>query len=144
MSEPISGHSKATDQPVDHDVERSTWTPSNESGKPAWGWILQAVTGVLVLFLLTFHMIANHFMVTKGLRDAASVAQWFSNPLVVVLEVTFLVMVTWHGLLGLRAIIFDFGFSPKTERRITWTLTVVGTVAVVYGIWLTSVIVSRG
>jgi len=144
MAERISGDTEMTDRPADREVERSTWAPSNESGQPAWGWILQAVTGVLVLFLLSFHMIANHFMVTKGLRDAASVASWFSNPLVVVLEVTFLVVVTWHALLGLRAIIFDFGFSPRTERRITWILTVVGTVAVVYGICLTAVIVSRG
>jgi hypothetical protein len=44
---------------------------------------------------------------------------------------------------GLRAVLFDFGFSPRTERRITRLLSVVGVAAVVYGMWLTAVIVSR-
>jgi succinate dehydrogenase / fumarate reductase, membrane anchor subunit len=144
MAERIAGDVETTNRATDREPERTTWTPSNEAGRPAWGWILQAITGVAVLFLLALHMIANHFMVSRGLRDTADVSAYFSNPLIVALEVTFLVTVTWHGLLGLRSIIFDFGFSPRTERRITWILTVVGTVAVVYGIWLTAVIVSRG
>jgi succinate dehydrogenase hydrophobic anchor subunit len=89
-------------------------------------------------------MIANHFMVSRGLRDTADVQSYFSNPIVVAIEVLFLAVVVWHGLLGLRSIIFDYGFGPRTERRITRILTVVGVVAVVYGVWLTAVIVSRG
>jgi succinate dehydrogenase hydrophobic anchor subunit len=121
---------------------RSTWQPSRETDRPAWGWILQAITVVLVLVLLTLHMIANHFVVSRGLRDFQDVVDYLSNPVIVVLEVLFLVFVTWHGLLGLRAVLFDFGFSPRTERLITRILTVVGIVAVGYGLWLTSVIVS--
>lgn len=139
----MASHEVSESKPADRPVERSTWTPSNEAGKPAWGWILQALTGALLLVLLTLHMIANHFMVSQGLRNAADVVSYFSNPVIVGIEVLFLVVVVWHGLLGLRAIIFDFGFSPRTERRITVILTVVGVVAVVYGLWLTSVIVSR-
>jgi succinate dehydrogenase cytochrome b556 subunit len=125
-------------------AERSTWQGSSATEKPAWGWILQAITGVALLFLVTLHMIANHFMVSRGLRDTADVQSYFSNPLVVAIEVTFLAVVVWHGLLGLRSILFDFGFSTRTERRITWILTIVGVTSVVYGVWLTAVIVSRG
>jgi len=124
-------------------AERSTWQPSSPEGKPAWGWILQAITGAALLVLVTLHMIANHFMVSRGLRDTADVQSYFSNPVVVAIEVTFLAVVVWHGLLGLRSILFDFGFSPGTERRITWILSVAGVAAVVYGVWLTAVIVSR-
>jgi succinate dehydrogenase / fumarate reductase membrane anchor subunit len=144
MTQRVTGEVETADRATGLRPERTTWTPSNESGRPVWGWILQAITGLAVLFLVALHMIANHFMVSRGLRDTADVAAYFSNPLIVALEVTFLVTVTWHGLLGLRSIIFDFGFTPRTERRITWALTVVGAVAVVYGIWLTAVIVSRG
>ena len=56
--------------------ERTTWTPSGEPDRPSWGWIWQAVSGVLVLGLITLHMIANHFVVKQGLRDFKDVVQF--------------------------------------------------------------------
>jgi len=123
---------------------RSAWKGGREAERPAWGWILQAVTGVLVLVLITVHMVANHFIVSRGLRDYRDVVAYLSNPIVMVWELVFLIVVTWHGLLGLRAVLFDFGLSPRTERRITRLFSVVGVATVVYGMWLTAVIVSRG
>lgn len=129
----------AMDRPsLDHGT---AWTPSREGERPTWGWIWQAVSGSAVLLLVTLHMIANHFVVPRGLRDFADVVAYLSNPVIVVLEVLFLVFVTWHALLGLRAILFDFGFSARTERAITWILAVFGVGTVAYGLWLTSVIV---
>jgi succinate dehydrogenase cytochrome b556 subunit len=124
-------------------VERSTWKSSRAAERSSWAWIAQAVTGVLVLVLVTVHMIANHFIVSRGLRDYQDVVSYLSNPIVVVWELVFLAVVTWHGLLGLRSILFDFGFSSRTERRITALLTVFGVAAVAYGMWLTAVIVSH-
>lgn len=122
--------------------ERSTaWTPSQAGETRTWGWIWQAVSGAAVLVLVTLHMIANHFVVKDGLRSFADVVAYLSNPVIVVLEVLFLVFVTWHALLGLRAILFDFGLSPRAERAITWILAVFGVGTVAYGLWLTSVIV---
>jgi succinate dehydrogenase hydrophobic anchor subunit len=118
------------------------WTPSREETKPTWGWICQAVSGTLLLGLVTLHMIANHFVVKRGLRDFADVVAYLSNPVIVVLEVLFLVVVTWHGLLGLRAVLFDFGFSPRIESWITRVLSALGVAIVVYGLWLTWVITS--
>jgi succinate dehydrogenase hydrophobic anchor subunit len=88
-------------------------------------------------------MVANHFVVPEGLRNFAQVVAYLSNPLIVVLEVTFLVTVTSHGLLGLRAVLFDFGFSPRVETLITRILLVVGAATVGYGLWVTSVIVGH-
>ncbi|HEX8940776.1 MAG TPA: hypothetical protein VF763_11515 [Candidatus Limnocylindrales bacterium] len=127
-------------------IERSraggaTWTPSAEAERPTWGWIWQAVSGALVLGLVTLHMIANHFVVKQGLRDFQDVVAYLSNPVILVLEVLFLFVVSWHGLLGLRAVIFDFGFSPRTERRITRVLIVAWVLTVLYGLWLTSTVI---
>lgn len=121
------------------------WTPAAEhagSGRD-WGWVLQAVTGAAVLVLVSVHMIANHFVVPEGLRDYAQVVAYLSSPLVVALEVTFLTTVTWHALLGVRAILFDFGFSGRVERWITRVLAVIGVVTVGYGLWLTVLITSQ-
>ncbi|MER3418980.1 MAG: hypothetical protein C4343_07855 [Chloroflexota bacterium] len=122
-------------------VNLPTWEPSGAGG-PSRSWVAQALTGVGLLALVTIHMIANHFIVPRGLRNFADVVAYLSNPIIVAIEVTFLVLVSWHGLLGVRAILFDFGFSPRTERWISRILAVVGVATVSYGLWLTSVIVS--
>jgi succinate dehydrogenase / fumarate reductase cytochrome b subunit len=109
-----------------------------------WGWVLQALTGIAVLGLVTLHMIANHFVVPEGLRDFAGVVAYLSSPLIVLLELSFLVTVTWHALLGVRAVLFDFGFSPRVERAITRVLAVVGVLTVGYGLWLTALITGQG
>lgn len=122
-------------------VDLPTWEPSGTGG-PTRSWVAQALTGVGLLALVTIHMIAHHFIVPEGLRNFADVIEYLSNPVIVGIEVTFLVVVTWHGLLGVRAILFDFGFSPATERRISRVLLLLGVATVAYGLWLTSVIVS--
>jgi succinate dehydrogenase hydrophobic anchor subunit len=114
-----------------------------EAGAHDWSWVWQAVSGLAVLGLVTLHMVAQHFVVPEGIRDYAAVVAWLSSPVVVLLEVAFLVTVAWHGLLGLRAVLFDFGLSPRTERRVTRLLAGVWILTVGYGVWLTAVIVGR-
>ena len=127
---------------VDHDRPWAAHAADAE-GHREWGWVLQAVTGVAVLGLVTVHMIANHFVVPEGIRDYAQVVAYLSNPLVVALEVAFLATVTWHALLGVRAVLFDFGFSARTERWIGRGLALIGVLTVGYGLWLTGVITSQ-
>ncbi len=54
-----------------------------------------------------------------------------------VLEVLFLVVVASHAMLGVRAIVMDFGLSDRAEKRLSQALTVVGVLTVGYGLWLT-------
>ena len=54
-----------------------------------------------------------------------------------------LIVVTGHAMLGVRAILLDFGLTPSIERGLNWVLTVVGAGTVVYGLWLTVTIISR-
>jgi succinate dehydrogenase hydrophobic anchor subunit len=135
----------AVSSPPVHVSPERPWAShaADAEGHREWGWVLQAVTGVAVLGLVTLHMVANHFVVPDGLRDYAQVIVYLSNPLVVALEVAFLVTVTWHALLGVRAVLFDFGFSTRTERWISRGLVVIGGLTVGYGLWLTGVITSQ-
>lgn len=110
----------------------------------SWSWILQALTGVLLLVLLGLHMVVQHFVVKGGLRDYQQVVAYLSNPFVFLLEVAFLIIVTWHALLGVRAIILDLGLKPATERKVTAMLSIVGVVTIAYGIWLSATIVAQG
>lgn len=105
-------------------------------------WLIQAFSGVLLVLLLLLHMVAHHFVVEGGLRNFQQVIEYVSNPAIFVITIIFLVVVTVHAMLGLRAIIMDLNLSQGTQRMIDWVLVVVSLVAIGYGIWLEVTIVN--
>ena len=122
-------------------MEQAMENPFAQKPKKSWTWYWQVFTGIALLLLLGLHFIANHFIVKGGLRDFADVVSYLRNPIVLVLEVLFLVVVTIHAMLGVRAIVLDFGISERAEKLLAQALTVVGVLTVGYGLWLTWVIV---
>lgn len=104
-------------------------------------WLWQVITGVALVLLLGLHLIANHFVARGGLRNFADVVAYLRTPVILVLEVLFLIIVTSHAMLGIRAILIDFGLSNRTEKLVSQVLTVVGILTVGYGLWLTWVII---
>ena len=121
-----------------------TEKPLTRERASSWSWILQAFTGVMLVVLLGLHMVVQHFVVAGGLRNYQQVAAYLSNPFLFLLEVSFLIIVTWHALLGVRAILLDLGLKPSSERKWTAALTIVGLITVAYGIWLSATIVTQG
>ena len=115
--------------------------PFAEEPKATSAWLWQVFTGVGLLILLGVHFIANHFIAKGGLRNFTDVAAYLRNPIILGLELLFLVFVTTHALLGVRAILLDLGFSEHTEKRLSQVLTGVGVLTVGYGLWLTWVII---
>ncbi|CUS03768.2 putative succinate dehydrogenase/fumarate reductase related membrane subunit [Candidatus Promineifilum breve] len=99
-------------------------------------WLVQAITGLLLVALLGTHMIVHHFVVEGGLRDFQQVMDYVSNPLVMVIEILFVICATVHGLLGVRSILVDLRPSARALGIIEWGLRIVGLVTIVYGIYL--------
>jgi succinate dehydrogenase hydrophobic anchor subunit len=110
--------------------------PFAQEPKASWTWYWQVFTGVALILLLGLHFIA-----TGGIRDFADVVSYLRNPIILVLEVLFLAVVATHAMLGVRAIVLDFGISDHAEKRLSQALTVVGVLTVAYGLWLTWTIV---
>lgn len=99
-------------------------------------WVWQALSGVGLVILLSLHMIVQHFVVEGGLRDYEQVLAYIGNPLVVAVEVIFLLVVTYHAVVGVRAILFDLDLSERNKTLITRVLTVVGIIMVLWGVFL--------
>jgi succinate dehydrogenase membrane anchor subunit len=111
-------------------------------GEGFWLWSIKLATGVLIIVLLLVHFIVNH-LAQQGLLNYADVIAYYSNPGIVVMEITFLAAVISHTLIGLRGIILDLNPPAKLMGTIDWVLVIVGIGAVVYGISLALVIASR-
>lgn len=99
-------------------------------------WVLQATSGVILVAAIALHWFAQHLMVEGGLRDYSQVMSYLRVPSMFALEMLFLVAVSTHALLGLRAILMDFGPFKPIERSINLGLGLAGMGIVVYGIEL--------
>ncbi len=104
-------------------------------------WILQALSGALLVVMVALHWLAQHLVVEGGLRDYSEVVSYLRQPLVLVLEIAFLIVVSAHALLGVRAVLIDLGPGKMAERLINCSLGVVGVGMVAYGIDLVLAIV---
>ena len=122
---------------------QSSIAPEGARGSRAWRWT--SLTGVALLVLATVHMVAQHFVLDQigGLRTYQQVLEYISNPFIFVTESIFLVVVTWHAMLGLRSVIFDFGLSVAARRRVNRGLTALGVVTIAYGFVLIGTLASR-
>lgn len=109
-----------------------------DSSKSAGGglWLIQVLSGALLILVLGLHMVAHHFVVEGGLRTYSDVLVYISNPLIFVIEIIFLVVVTIHAMLGLRAIIIDLEPGKGLLQAANIGLSILGVVILAYGIWL--------
>jgi succinate dehydrogenase hydrophobic anchor subunit len=108
-------------------------------------WLQTALTGVAVLVLVTVHMVAHHFVVQEvgGLRTYDQVLAYIGNPWIFSIEAVFLVVVTWHAMLGLRAVLRDLNLPGRLGRVADRGPAVLGVLTVAYGLTLTAILASR-
>lgn len=99
-------------------------------------WLVQAFSGLLLVFILGLHMVAHHFVVEDGLRNFQQVMDYVANPVIFIIEVLFVIFATVHALLGVRAIYIDLRPSPSGYRTINWILGIIGVLTIGYGLWL--------
>jgi succinate dehydrogenase / fumarate reductase, membrane anchor subunit len=124
----------------------STRTSSITPVRPqenATAWLIKIATGPLLVILLIVHLTVNHMTGSaNGLMNYEDVVNYFNNPWIVAMEITFLACVVTHSLLGLRGVILDLHPSAKTMGVINLLMWVLGVGSVLYGIWLALTIAS--
>lgn len=113
-------------------------------GETTWLWLLKIITGVLVVVILGVHLVVNHLVSPDGMLTFQEVVIYVSNPWVALMEGTFLVLAVFHALLGVRSVVLDFHPSQRLIKGMDIVFSVVGVVAVIYGIWLLRAIQAHG
>ena len=113
------------------------------SERSLWTW--QVATGVVILGLLGLHMGIMHLNDTLGLAafnpagnnpiDWQNVTARARQAFFTVTYVLLLAAALFHGLNGLRNILFELAPPPRTRTLIVAALTVVGAGLLVLGTW---------
>jgi succinate dehydrogenase hydrophobic anchor subunit len=118
--------------------------PISKSREGSWLWLIKLVSGALIIVILGVHFIVNHLIGETALLTYDQIVAYYRIPIIPIMEITFLILVVSHSLIGLRGIILDLKPSQPVLKAVDWLFTALGVVSVVYGVWLITVIVSKG
>lgn len=119
--------------------------PARSRGGATSIWRLTAGSGVALIVLIAAHMVANHFVVESvgGLRSYDQVVEYLAHPVMLAVEIAFLVVVTIHATLGLRSVLFDLTGDDRRRRMIDRGLVAIGVLTIAYGLVLVLTLASR-
>jgi succinate dehydrogenase hydrophobic anchor subunit len=106
-------------------------------------WLVQAISGGLLIVFLGVHLIAQHILAPGGLRDFASVAAYLREPVALVSELGLLASVLVHVVLGTRAFLVESIRDPRLVSRLTLVVVAIAAIAFAYATWLTATIIGR-
>jgi succinate dehydrogenase / fumarate reductase membrane anchor subunit len=122
--------------------EKVREAPTPVPGLSFWPWLLQRVTGVVLLILLVFHIVVNHIFniaevendILPSLVVFSDVADRFERGSYWVLAVLLLAFALFHGLNGIRNILLDYGLRGAVDKIVTGALLGLGVAAFTFGI----------
>jgi succinate dehydrogenase hydrophobic anchor subunit len=118
---------------------------SNENrNENVWIWLVKIIAGLLIILFLTVHFVVNHLLAPEGLLTYSDIVHYYSNPIVPIMEIGFLIFVVMHSFLGVRGILLDLNPSQKLIKIINISFILLGGFAIIYGSWLVLVLVMRG
>ncbi|MBZ5499481.1 MAG: hypothetical protein LAP85_24040 [Acidobacteriia bacterium] len=107
-----------------------------------WTWHMAA--GVVILFLLGIHMLImhlggiTHLFVQNPSQPAISKANSLYRDGALFFTVTYIILLgvaLYHGLYGLRTIVFELTLKPAAEKALSVVLLVLGLGLFALGTW---------
>ncbi len=98
-------------------------------------WLLQMLTGLLMILLVTAHFYLTHMTSHDALRYA-EVVERVSQPEFKVLYAVLLLVVSFHAFNGLRAILLDTTAGMRRRGAVSAFTTLAFIAAFLYGIYL--------
>lgn len=102
----------------------------------AINWVLQRVTGALLVILLAMHFWVEHFMagpVRQGQLSFEVIQSRIANPWMQAVDLSFLFIALYHGLNGLRNIILDFSIVTPAVAKVVTVIIILG--GIVWAYW---------
>lgn len=98
-------------------------------GTGMWAWLLQRITGFLLVIYLFIHVWWIHFPGVKTPFDFLINTLFLPSRNAVLI---LLVLAVPHALNGLRVFLIDFGISERAQRILFWVVTIFGIYLIVW------------
>jgi len=98
-----------------------------------WPWVLQRVTGILILGLIGLHFWVTHYAVPSvtfgGVVDRLRLPIWFH------FDLALLAVILYHALNGVRTVVLDFNIGRRKAVFLDWGLVAFGVALLAFGSW---------
>lgn len=98
-----------------------------------WAWIWQRITAILLVFFLGAHMFVLHYIPENLNINFLGVAARFKSVLYIIVDAGLLTTALYHGLNGVRNVLFDFVSNESKRRVLTWVLWLIGLAYLIWG-----------
>ncbi|MFQ5838502.1 MAG: hypothetical protein ACE5HJ_06940 [Thermoplasmata archaeon] len=98
-------------------------------------WVMQRITGVFLVVLLFLHVIWLHFVDPESVLMVADVRLRLQALLFGVTDSLLLGFTVFHGMNGMRSVLYDYVGSSLLRKAISWGLIAAGSLLFVYGLW---------
>jgi succinate dehydrogenase cytochrome b556 subunit len=100
-----------------------------------WAWLLQRVTGILLVFYLFVHLWILHYANLPNKVAFDEILARLQSPLFLVFDLMLLALIIFHALNGVRVIIIDFGISSRAQKILFLALMLLGFVMFLFGVY---------
>jgi len=107
-----------------------------------WAWILHRITGLGLVFYIILHTILMAGSLLSGKEDFDStLSVLMGHPVFEFLDILLLGTVFYHGLNGIRILLFDIGIGVRvrTQKNLFWIFMGVGAI-----LWSWSILLKLG
>jgi succinate dehydrogenase / fumarate reductase membrane anchor subunit len=101
-------------------------------------WLFFLLAALLIAVTLTIHMGVLHLDALLGIQDTISfrtVMERGKDTFYAVMYTVLLGAGLYHGLYGLRTILFELSLSRGRERTLSWAFLLFGVAMFIYGFW---------
>jgi len=102
-----------------------------------WAWMLHRATGIgLVLYLILHATLISTSLISGAQSFNATLTMLMTNPVLHYMELLLVGAVIYHGLNGVRLLLFDIGIGFSKQKEIFWAAMVLGAI-----MWISVVVV---
>ena len=99
-----------------------------------YGWLLQRITGILLIVGMIVHYLYLHFF-SKGNLDFEYVASRLQSPWWVIFDTCLLAVIIYHGFYGLSEIINDYNPKPYVKNILSYIFLFTGIFLFLWGFY---------
>jgi succinate dehydrogenase / fumarate reductase, cytochrome b subunit len=101
-----------------------------------WAWLLHRLSGLALVGYLFVHIwVISSVAAINGRSLFDAIMLTFSNRFIIALELGLIAIVIYHGLNGIRVLLFDVGVGLNNQKQIFWSLMGLGSAMFVAGAW---------
>jgi succinate dehydrogenase / fumarate reductase cytochrome b subunit len=103
-------------------------------GGGMWSWLLQRVTGLLLVVYLFIHLWVLHYA-NMGEVTFDRILSRLQSPAFLVFDLMLLALVIFHALNGVMMVVIDLGIGQRAQRMLFWGLVLLGLALFLFGVY---------